>query len=40
MVDRQTELADAIPEDQDVVGLTSYVNVDGTNTTLSNGRFT
>jgi multidrug efflux pump len=39
MVDRQTELADAILKDQDVVGLTSYVGVDGTNTTLNNGRF-
>jgi len=39
MVDRQTELADAILKDQDVVGLTSYVGIDGTNTTLNNGRF-
>jgi multidrug efflux pump len=39
MVDRQTELADAILKDQDVVGLTSYVGVDGTNPTLNNGRF-
>jgi multidrug efflux pump len=39
MVDRQTELADAMLKDQDVVGLTSYVGIDGTNTTLNNGRF-
>ena len=39
MVDRQTELADAILKDRDVVGLTSYVGIDGTNTTLNNGRF-
>jgi multidrug efflux pump len=39
MVDRQTELADAILKDQDVVGLTSYVGIDGTNATLNNGRF-
>jgi multidrug efflux pump len=39
MVERQAELADAILKDQDVVGLTSYVGIDGTNTTLNNGRF-
>jgi multidrug efflux pump len=39
MVERQTELADAILKDQDVVSLTSYVGIDGTNTTLNNGRF-
>jgi multidrug efflux pump len=39
MVDRQTELSEAILKDQDVVGLTSYVGIDGTNTTLNNGRF-
>jgi multidrug efflux pump len=39
MVDRQTELADAILKDRDVVGLTSYVGIDGTNATLNNGRF-
>jgi multidrug efflux pump len=39
MVDRQTELADAVLKDQDVVSLTSYVGIDGTNTTLNNGRF-
>ena len=39
MVDRQTALADEILKDPDVVGLTSYVGIDGTNTTLNNGRF-
>ncbi|MGH8158625.1 MAG: efflux RND transporter permease subunit [Rhodanobacter sp.] len=39
MVQRQAALADAILKDQDVAGLTSYVGIDGTNTTLNNGRF-
>ena len=39
MVERQTALADAILKDQDVTDLTSYVGIDGTNTTLNNGRF-
>ncbi len=39
MVNRQSALADAILKDVDVVSLTSYVGVDGTNTTLNNGRF-
>jgi multidrug efflux pump len=39
MVARQTALADAILKDADVVSLTSYVGIDGTNTTLNNGRF-
>ncbi|HMH68009.1 MAG TPA: efflux RND transporter permease subunit [Pinirhizobacter sp.] len=39
MVDRQAALADAILKDPDVTGLTSYVGIDGTNTTLNNGRF-
>jgi multidrug efflux pump len=39
MVDRQTALADAILKDPDVTNLTSYVGIDGTNTTLNNGRF-
>jgi multidrug efflux pump len=39
MVDRQAELAEAILKDKDVVNLTSYVGIDGTNTTLNNGRF-
>jgi multidrug efflux pump len=39
MVDRQKLLAEAILKDQDVASLTSYVGIDGTNTTLNNGRF-
>ncbi|HUB92100.1 MAG TPA: efflux RND transporter permease subunit [Dyella sp.] len=39
MVDRQAQLAEAILKDQDVTNLTSYVGIDGTNTTLNNGRF-
>ncbi|MFC4527533.1 efflux RND transporter permease subunit [Dyella halodurans] len=39
MVNRQQALAEAILKDQDVTGLTSYVGIDGTNTTLNNGRF-
>ncbi|QYD73578.1 efflux RND transporter permease subunit [Paraburkholderia edwinii] len=39
MVKRQNELAQAILKDPDVVSLTSYIGIDGTNTTLNNGRF-
>ena len=39
MVERQMALAKAILKDPDVTGLTSYVGIDGTNTTLNNGRF-
>jgi len=39
MVERQSALADAILKDPNVTGLTSYVGIDGTNTTLNNGRF-
>ncbi|WP_345816762.1 efflux RND transporter permease subunit (plasmid) [Paraburkholderia sp. PREW-6R] len=39
MVRRQTALAEAILKDPDVVSLTSYVGIDGTNPTLNNGRF-
>jgi multidrug efflux pump len=39
MVERQMALAEAILKDLDVTGLTSYVGIDGTNTTLNNGRF-
>jgi multidrug efflux pump len=39
MAARQAVLADAILKDQDVTSLTSYVGIDGTNTTLNNGRF-
>ncbi len=35
----QQQLADAILKDPDVVSLTSYIGVDGTNTTLNQGRF-
>jgi multidrug efflux pump len=39
MVERQAALADAILKDPDVTSLTSYVGIDGINTTLNNGRF-
>jgi multidrug efflux pump len=39
MVERQMALAEAILKDSDVTGLTSYVGIDGSNTTLNNGRF-
>ncbi|RQH01672.1 efflux RND transporter permease subunit [Paraburkholderia dinghuensis] len=39
MVRRQSALADEILKDPDVVSLTSYVGIDGINTTLNNGRF-
>jgi multidrug efflux pump len=39
MVERQTALAETILKDPDVTDLTSYVGIDGTNTTLNNGRF-
>jgi multidrug efflux pump len=39
MTARQTALAAAILKDPDVANLTSYVGIDGTNTTLNNGRF-
>ncbi|WP_168790953.1 efflux RND transporter permease subunit [Paraburkholderia aromaticivorans] len=39
MVRRQSALAEAILKDPDVVSLTSYVGIDGTNPTLNNGRF-
>ncbi|WP_297836755.1 efflux RND transporter permease subunit, partial [Pseudomonas sp.] len=39
MSTRQMELADAILKDADVVSLTSYIGIDGTNTTLNSGRF-
>jgi multidrug efflux pump len=39
MVDRQAQIAQAILKDKDVTNLTSYVGIDGTNTTLNNGRF-
>ena len=36
---RQAALADAILKDPDVTSVTSYVGIDGINTTLNNGRF-
>jgi multidrug efflux pump len=39
MVTRQAALADAILTDRDVASLSSYVGIDGTNTTLNEGRF-
>jgi multidrug efflux pump len=39
MTARQMALAEAILKDADVASLTSYVGIDGTNTTLNNGRF-
>jgi multidrug efflux pump len=39
MATRQMALADAILQDADVTSLTSYIGIDGTNTTLNQGRF-
>ncbi len=39
MAVHQQALADALLKDKDVVSLTSYIGVDGTNTTLNAGRF-
>ena len=39
MADRQQALAAAILKDSDVVSLSSFIGVDGTNTTLNSGRF-
>jgi multidrug efflux pump len=39
MVRHQSDLAEAILKDPDVVSLTSYVGIDGVNNTLNNGRF-
>src|ERR1700678_2684323 len=36
---RQAELADTLLKDPDVTSITSYIGIDGTNTTLNNGRF-
>jgi multidrug efflux pump len=38
MAERQQALADAVLKDPDVVGLSSFIGVDGTNTTLNAGR--
>jgi multidrug efflux pump len=39
MAARQAALADVILEDPDVTSLTSYIGIDGSNTTLNEGRF-
>jgi multidrug efflux pump len=39
MAERQQSLAAVILKDPDVVSLTSFIGVDGTNTTLNSGRF-
>ena len=39
MATRQMALADAILKDPEVTSLTSYIGIDGTNTTLNEGRF-
>jgi multidrug efflux pump len=39
MAARQAALADVILKDPDVTSLTSYIGIDGTNTTLNDGRF-
>ena len=39
MSERQQALADAVLRDPDVASLTSFIGVDGTNTTLNSGRF-
>jgi multidrug efflux pump len=39
MAAKQQALADAILKDKDVTSLSSYIGVDGTNTTLNTGRF-
>jgi multidrug efflux pump len=39
MIDRQQQLADVILRDPDVDSLSSFVGIDGANTTLNNGRY-
>ncbi len=39
MAQQQQALADAILQDPDVVSLSRFIGVDGTNTTLNSGRF-
>jgi multidrug efflux pump len=39
MAAHQQQLADAILRDKDVVSLSSYIGIDGTNNTLNQGRF-
>jgi len=39
MASRQSQLVDEILKDPDVTSVTSYIGIDGTNTTLNNGAF-
>jgi multidrug efflux pump len=39
MIDRQQALANVLLKDPDVESLSSFVGIDGTNTTLNNGRY-
>jgi multidrug efflux pump len=39
MAQRQQQLADKVLQDPDVASLSSYIGVDGTNTTMNSGRF-
>jgi len=39
MAQHQQDLADVILKDPDVVSLTSFIGVDGSNMTLNTGRF-
>lgn len=39
MAERQQELVRAVLEDEDVANISSFVGVDGQNTTINNGRF-
>jgi len=39
MIERQQQLADLILRDPDVDSLSSFVGIDGANTTLNNGRY-
>jgi len=39
MADRQQRIADAILKDPSVAGLSSFIGIDGSNTTLNGGRF-
>ena len=38
MAQRQQKLADVILQDPDVQSLSSFIGIDGTNTTLNSGR--
>ena len=39
MADKQRALADVLLKDKDIIGLSSFIGVDGTNMTLNSGRF-